>query len=64
MDKAQQDLIKAILSLVKVIDQQNKTIEKQTSILKDNIEAIKELRTRLTSVANAISEGGKVVETK
>ena len=61
MDKTQ-ELTKAILSLVKVIEQQNKVIENYTKALKDNTDVIKELKTRLGSVANAITEGGKIVE--
>ena len=61
MDKTQ-ELTKAILSLVKAIDQQNKTIENYTKALKDNTDVTKELKTRLGSVANAITEGGKIVE--
>ncbi len=61
MDKTQ-DLTKAIYSLVKVIEQQNKVIENYTKTLKENTEMTKELKTRLGSVANAISDGGKIVE--
>lgn len=61
MDKTQ-DLTKAIYSLVRVIEQQNKVIENYTKTLKENTEMTKELKTRLGSVANAISDGGKIVE--
>lgn len=61
MDKKEaMDLTKAINSLVNVIKDQNKFLDKQNQILRDNTEAIKELRTRLGSVANAISNGGGV----
>lgn len=62
--KEAQDLTKAINSLVTVIKDQNKYLDKQNQIMRDNTEAIKELRTRLASVANAISNGGSVVGTE
>jgi hypothetical protein len=62
MDKKEaQDLTKAVNSLVVVIKEHNKYIDKQNQILHENTEAIKELRTRLASVANAITSGGSVV---
>lgn len=61
MDKKEsQDLAKAINSLTAVIKEQNKFIDKQNQIQRENTEAIKELRTRLASVANAISNGSVV----
>ena len=61
MDKKEaQDLTKAVNSLVIVIKEHNKYIDKQNQILRENTEAIKELRTRLASVANAISNGSVV----
>jgi chromosome segregation ATPase len=59
--KEAQDLTKAINSLVTVIKEQNKHLDKQNQFMRDNTEAIKELRTRLGSVANAITSGGSVV---
>lgn len=59
--KEAQDLAKAINSLVTVIKEQNKLNDKTNQILTNNVEAIKDLRTRLASVANAISNGGSVV---
>lgn len=58
--KEAQDLTKAISNLVIAMKEHNKFIDKQNQILRDNTEAIKELRTRLGSVANAISNGGGV----
>ncbi len=58
--KEAQDLTKAINSLVTVIKEQNKYLDKQNQIQRDNTEAIKELRTRLASVANALSSGSVV----
>lgn len=61
MDKKEaQDLTKAVNSLVIVIKEHNKYLDKQNQILRDNTEAVKELRTRLASVANAISNGSVV----
>ena len=59
--KEAQDLTKAINSLVTVLKEHNKYIDKQNQSLRDNTEAMKELRTRLGSVANAITSGGSVV---
>lgn len=59
--KEAQDLTKAINSLVTVLKEHNKYIDKQNQALRDNTEAMKELRTRLGSVANAITSGGSVV---
>ena len=59
--KEAQDLTKAINSLVIVLKEHNKYIDKQNQALRDNTEAMKELRTRLGSVANAITSGGSVV---
>lgn len=61
MDKTQ-ELTRAISSLVRVIEQQNKVIENYTRALKENTDMTKELKTRLGSVANAISDGGKIVQ--
>ena len=58
--KEAQDLTKAINSLVVMVKEHNKYLDKQNQILRENIDAIKELRTRLTSVANAISNGSVV----
>jgi uncharacterized coiled-coil DUF342 family protein len=55
--KEAQDLIKSITNLVNVIKEQNKINDTHNKELRDNTEAIKELRTRLASVANAISNG-------
>jgi len=63
MDKMQ-ELARAVLSLAKSLEQQNKIIENYTKVVKDNTEAIRELKTRLGGVANAIVERGNVVETK
>lgn len=61
MDKKEaQDLTKAVNSLVNAIKDQNKQIDKQNQMLNNNTEAIKELRTRLASVANAISNGNVI----
>ena len=55
MDKKEaQDLVKVLSNLVTVLKEHNKYIDKQT-------EAMKELRTRLGSVANAITSGGSIV---
>lgn len=62
MDKKEaQDLVKVLSNLVTVLKEHNKYIDKQNQSLRDNTEAIKELRTRLGSVANAITSGGSVV---
>lgn len=62
MDKKEaQDLIKVLSNLVTVLKEHNKYIDKQNQTLRDNTEAMKELRTRLGSVANAITSGGSVV---
>lgn len=62
MDKKEaQDLIKVLSNLVTVLKEHNKYIDKQNQSLRDNTEAMKELRTRLGSVANAITSGGSVV---
>ena len=58
--KEAQDLTKAINSLVAMVKEHNKYLDKQNQILRENNDAIKELRTRLTSVANAISNGSVV----
>ncbi len=55
--KEAQDLTKAVNNLVTAIKEQNKFLDKQNQIQRDNTEALKELRTRLASVANAISNG-------
>ena len=61
MDKKEaQDLTKAVNGLVIAIKEHNKLIDKQNQIMRDNTEAIKDLRTRLASVANAISNGSVV----
>ena len=62
MDKKEaQDLVKVLSNLVTVLKEHNKYIDKQNQTLRDNTEAMKELRTRLGSVANAITSGGSVV---
>lgn len=62
MDKKEaQDLVKVLSNLVTVLKEHNKYIDKQNQTLRDNTEAMKELRTRLASVANAITSGGSVV---
>lgn len=62
MDKKEaQDLAKTLNSLVNALKEQNKHIDKQNQILRDNTEVMKELRTRLGSLANAITSGGSVV---
>jgi len=62
MDKKEaQDLVKVLSNLVTVLKEHNKYIDKQNQSLRDNTEAMKELRTRLGSVANAITSGGSVV---
>lgn len=61
MDKKEsQDLAKAINSLTAAIKEQNKYLDRQNQIQRENTEAIKDLRTRLASVANAISNGSVV----
>ena len=48
MDKKEaQDLVKVLSNLVTVLKEHNKYIDKQNQSLRDNTEAIKELRTRL-----------------
>ncbi len=62
MDKKEaQDLVKVLSNLVTVLKEHNKYIDKQNQTLRENTEAMKELRTRLGSVANAITSGGSVV---
>ena len=62
MDKKEaQDLVKVLSNLVTVLKEHNKYIDKQNQTLRDNTEAMKELRTRLGSVANAITSGGSIV---
>lgn len=62
MDKKEaQDLVKVLSNLVTVLKEHNKYNDKQNQTLRDNTEAMKELRTRLGSVANAITSGGSVV---
>lgn len=63
MDKKEaQDLVKVLSNLVTVLKEHNKYSNKQNQTLRDNTEAMKELRrTRLGSVANAITSGGSVV---
>lgn len=62
MDKKEaQDLVKVLSNLVTVLKEHNKYSDKQNQSLRDNTEAIKELITRLGSVANAITSGGSVV---
>lgn len=62
MDKKEaQDLVKVLSNFVTVLKEHNKYIDKQNQTLRDNTEAMKELRTRLGSVANAITSGGSVV---
>lgn len=62
MDKKEaQDLVKVLSNLVTVLKEHNKYIDKQNQSLRDNTEAMKELRTRLGSVANAITSGGSIV---
>lgn len=62
MDKKEaQDLVKVLSNLVTVLKEHNKYIDKQNQTLRDNTEAMKELHTRLGSVANAITSGGSVV---
>jgi len=61
MDKKEaQDLIKAINSLVNAIKEQNKFLDKQNQAQRENTEAIKELKTRLASVSNALQSGSVV----
>lgn len=59
--KEAQDLTKAISNLVIAVKEQNKSLDKISQILRDNTEAIKELKTRLGSVANTLSNGGTIV---
>ncbi len=62
MDKKEaQDLTKTLNNLVSALKEQNKHIDKQNQILRDNTEVMKELRTRLGSLANSITSGGTVV---
>lgn len=62
MDKVDvKELTKVLSNLVTVIRDQNKFIDKQNQCIEKNTEALKELRTRLTSVANAIGNGGTIV---
>ena len=62
MDKKEaQDLVKVLSNLVTVLKEHNKYIDKQNQTSRDNTEAMKELRTRLGSVANVITSGGSVV---
>jgi uncharacterized coiled-coil DUF342 family protein len=58
--KEAQDLTKAIVSLVNVIKEQNKINDAYNKALRDNTDTLKDLRTRLASVANAISNGSVV----
>lgn len=61
MDKKEaQDLTKAIVSLVNIIKEQNKINDAHNKALRDNTDTLKDLRTRLASVANAISNGSVV----
>ena len=55
--KEAQDLTKTLNNLVSVLKDLNKYLDKQNQALHDNTEATKDLRTRLASVANAISNG-------
>lgn len=59
--KEAQDLTKAISNLVIAVKEQNKNLDKISQILRDNTEAIKDLKTRLGSVANSLSNGGTIV---
>ena len=59
--KEAQDLTKAISNLVIAVKEQNKNLDKISQILRDNTEALKELKTRLGSVANSLSNGGTIV---
>ena len=62
MDKKEaQDLVKVLSNLVTVLKEHNKYIDKQNQTLRDNTEAMKELRTCVGSVANVITSGGSVV---
>ena len=62
MDKKEaQDLVKVLSNLVTVLKEHNKYIDKQNQTLRHNTEAMKELHTRLGSVANVITSGGSVV---
>lgn len=58
--KEAQDLAKTINGLASVIREQNKLHDKQNQLIRDAIDAVKELKTRLASVANAISNGSVV----
>lgn len=63
MDKVDiKDLTKAVNSLVGTIKDQNRQIEKQNQCIKENTETLKDLRTRLTSAANAITNNGTIVK--
>ena len=55
------DLAKVISNLVSVIKEQNKCIDKQNQYIKENNDILKDLKIRLGSVANAIANGGSVV---
>lgn len=59
--KEAQDLARAIGSLSNAIKEHSKIIDKQNQMIRENSEVLKELRTRLSSVANAISNGGTIV---
>lgn len=62
MDKKDvQDLVKAINNLASVIKDHNKVIDSQSKLSRENNDAIRNLTTRLASVANAFSNGGTVV---
>ena len=62
MDKVDtKELTKAVNSLVSAIREHNKYVDKQNQYTKENNEILKDLKTRLTSVANAISNGGTIV---
>ena len=62
MDKVDtKELTKAVNSLVSAIREHNKYVDKQNQQTKENNEILKDLKTRLTSVANAISNGGTIV---
>ena len=56
MDKIDlKELTKAVNSLTTAIKEQNKFLDKGNQMQRDNTEALKDLRVRLASVANAIS---------
>ena len=62
MDKVDtKELTRAVNSLVSAIKEHNKYLDKQNQYTKENNEILKDLKTRLTSVANAISNGGTIV---